>query len=257
MKTIERVVGFILVLIALPGCTQLSGVTISPSETVLQSTQTQAALSTIPASPVSTITPVETSSAPSETSASSLGETATAPAVEAGATLAACQLVQVTQPPKPTKTYQPNELDTDAGLHITGLIQYIDLATYRLKVTGLVDHPLSLSYDELRCMPKVTDSPLLTCPGVFRDQATWAGVRISYILDLAGIQQPATKLTLVGADGYQVNLPLDTAREDKNFLAYEVNEKTLPVQHGFPLRAVFPGMWGSYWLKWLVEIRVS
>lgn len=64
-------------------------------------------------------------------------------------------------------------------------------------------------------------------------------------------------LILVSADGYEVRLPIEAASADKNFLAYEVNGKPLPVQHGFPLRAVFPSMWGSYWLKWLVEIRIS
>jgi len=82
-------------------------------------------------------------------------------------------------------------------------------------------------------------------------------VPIMDILELAGIQSGATVLTLVSADGYEVSLPLETASAERNFLAYEVNGKTLPVQHGFPLRAVFPSMWGSYWLKWLVEIKIS
>jgi DMSO/TMAO reductase YedYZ molybdopterin-dependent catalytic subunit len=106
-------------------------------------------------------------------------------------------------------------------------------------------------------MPNVTDNPELNCPGVFVDRASWTGVPIKHILDLAGVQQGATKLILVSADGYEVQLSLEIAGKDKNFLAYEVNGKPLPVQHGFPLRAVFPSMWGSYWLKWLVEIRIS
>jgi DMSO/TMAO reductase YedYZ molybdopterin-dependent catalytic subunit len=140
---------------------------------------------------------------------------------------------------------------------MTGRAQLIDLATYRLKVTGLVDHPLSLTYDDLRCLPNVTDRPELVCPGVFEDDATWSGVPLKYILELAGVQPGATKLILVSADGYQVQLTLEIANKEANFLAYEVNGKTLPVQHGFPLRAVIPSMWGSYWLKWLVEIQIS
>jgi DMSO/TMAO reductase YedYZ molybdopterin-dependent catalytic subunit len=151
----------------------------------------------------------------------------------------------------------PNELDPETGLHMTGKPQLIDLETYRLEVTGLVDNSLSLTYDELRCMPKVTSNPYLTCPGVFTDYASWTGVPIKDILELANVQAGATTLTLVSADGYTVKLPLETASAEKNFLAYEVDGKTLPVLHGFPLRAVFPSMWGSYWLKWLVEIRIS
>jgi DMSO/TMAO reductase YedYZ molybdopterin-dependent catalytic subunit len=140
---------------------------------------------------------------------------------------------------------------------MTGTPQRIDLATYKLKVGGLVNHPLSLSYDDLRCMRQVTDNPDLVCPGVFTDYARWTGVPIKDILELAMVQPGATQLTLVSADGYEITLPLETAGNAKNFLAYEVNGETLPVLHGFPLRAVFPDMWGSYWLKWLVEIRIS
>jgi DMSO/TMAO reductase YedYZ molybdopterin-dependent catalytic subunit len=173
------------------------------------------------------------------------------------ATHAACQLDPAIQPPWPTDKLLPNELDPETGLHVTGKPQLIDLATYRLQVTGLVDQPLNLAYDEIRCMPNVTDNPELICPGVFTDRATWTGVPINHILELAGVQKGASELTLISGDGYQVELPLETANADKNFLAYEVDGMPLPVQHGFPLRAVFPGMWGSYWLKWLVEIRIS
>jgi DMSO/TMAO reductase YedYZ molybdopterin-dependent catalytic subunit len=171
--------------------------------------------------------------------------------------LGTCQLVAVEQPPWPVKTLLPNELDQETGLHMTGISQRIELATYRLKVTGLVDNTLSRTYDELRCMPNVTDNPELNCPGVFVDRANWTWVPIKHILELAGVEQGATMLILVSADGYEVRLPIEAASADKNFLAYEVNGKPLPVQHGFPLRAVFPSMWGSYWLKWLVEIRIS
>jgi DMSO/TMAO reductase YedYZ molybdopterin-dependent catalytic subunit len=175
----------------------------------------------------------------------------------ATATQAACQLDPAIQPPWPTEIPPPNELDPETGLHMTGLPQRIDLATYRLTVTGLVNHPLNLTYNDLRCMRKVTDNPDLVCPGVFTDYAKWTGVSIKDILELAGVQQGATQLTLVSADGYEVTLPLETANADGNFLAYEVNGETLPVLHGFPLRAVFSGMWGSYWVKWLVEIKIS
>jgi sulfite oxidase len=61
---------------------------------------------------------------------------------------------------------------------------------------------------------------------------------------------------LISADEYTVAVPLDAARDAKNLLAYELNGETLPVLHGFPLRAVFPDLPGNKWLKWLVEIKV-
>jgi DMSO/TMAO reductase YedYZ molybdopterin-dependent catalytic subunit len=149
------------------------------------------------------------------------------------------------------------ELDRTTGLHMTGSPQTIDLATYRLKVTGLVDHPLSLSYDDLRCMPKVTASPLLVCPGVFEDEATWSGVPLSYVLGLAGVQREAKWIAIVAADNYSTHMELKDALEDGNFLAYEWDGKPLPVLHGFPVRAVFSSMPGGRWVKWLLEIRVE
>jgi sulfoxide reductase catalytic subunit YedY len=219
--------------------------------------------------PVETIVPSETPQPPvTETSTvTSTAEkrntlTATQPAAPTTASIVAttpgvCQLDPVSQPPWPTDNLPPNALDPEAGLHVTGRPQLIDLETYRLKVTGLVNHPLSLSYDDLRCMPKVKASPELICPDVFIDEATWTGVPIKDLLELAEVRSEATNLTLVSADGYKLKLSLETAVDEKNFLAYEVNGMTLPVRHGFPLRAVFPSMWGSYWVKWLVEIQIS
>jgi hypothetical protein len=256
---IKRILGLTLILIFLSGCAPLKGVTNVPSEISAEITITP---TTIPAtidklSPTPTATLAITPLVMSGTDSIIFQQTGTATALGLEVTPGACRLRPVTQPPWPDKTYTPNELDSETGLHITGRPQQIDLATYRLQVTGLVDHPLSLTYDELRCMPMVTDNPELICPGVFDDSATWTGVPIKHILELAEVQQGASELTLVSADGYQVIIALETASADKNFLAYEVNGNPLPVQHGFPLRAVFPSMWGSYWLKWLVEIRIS
>ena len=259
IQVIKRIMGLVLVLIYLSACTQLAGQPNVPLETSPAATLAQTVTPAPLEMPSSVVTSSLVSTPPSSPGTNSVTPqpTGTALVQYANVTLGTCQPSRVTQPPWPVTTLRPNELDQETGLHMTGIAQRIDLASYRLKVTGLVDHPLSLSYDELRCMPNVTNNPILSCPGVFKDYATWTGVPIKYILKLAGVQQGATKLILVSADGYEVQLSLEIASADKNFLAYDVNGKPLPVQHGFPLRAVFPSMWGSYWLKWLVEIRIS
>jgi DMSO/TMAO reductase YedYZ molybdopterin-dependent catalytic subunit len=149
------------------------------------------------------------------------------------------------------------KLDPDTNLHKTGTIQTIDLATYRLEVTGLVDHPLSLTYDQLRCMPRITDTPTLVCPQVFTDTAEWSGVRLAYILKLAGTQEGAASVRLTGADKYYANVTLEEAMRPESFLAYEWEGQPLPIMHGFPLRAIFPDIYGSQWVKWLVKIEVQ
>jgi sulfite oxidase len=120
-----------------------------------------------------------------------------------------------------------------------------------------VDHPLSLTYDQLRCLPKVSVHCELVCPGVFVDVATWAGTPFESVFDLAGVQSGAQSIVLVGADGYSTMVGLDLVKSSHGFLAYELNGGTLPVLHGFPLRAVFPGVEGSRWAKWVVTIEVQ
>jgi DMSO/TMAO reductase YedYZ molybdopterin-dependent catalytic subunit len=160
-------------------------------------------------------------------------------------------------PTRPAKIPQTNQLDETTGMHMTGIVQQLDLASYRLKVTGKVDHPLSLTLDELRCMPKVTATPLLACGDLFKDSAKWGGVPIQEILTRAGVQAGAKTVTLLGADGYSADIDLDDALKQQNYLAYEWEGQPVPILHGFPLRAVFPDFGGWAWVKWLVGIDVK
>jgi DMSO/TMAO reductase YedYZ molybdopterin-dependent catalytic subunit len=198
---------------------------------------------TIPPSP--SATPVLESATPQET--------ATSVATEVAVTCNPASIVVPTAADYPGS----NQLDESTNLHVTGHDVPIELVNYRLKVTGKVETPLSISYDALRCMPKVTKTLDLICPGFFEDKATWAGVPIKYILDLAGVQSGAKSITLVSGDGYRVSIGMETALKEANFLAYEWMGEPLPLLHGFPLRAVFPSMDGNLWVKWLVEIRVE
>ena len=171
--------------------------------------------------------------------------------------LATCQPEPYTVPTLPAKIPGYNELDESIGLHVTGAYQVIDPVAYRLKVSGNVNNPLDLTYDQIRCLPKVTNKLTLICPGVFEDVATWTGVTLKTILDLAGVQAGANDLVLVSADGYQVEVTLLEALQQESLLAYGVNGQILPILHGFPVRAVFPDMPGAKWIKWLVEIQVK
>jgi DMSO/TMAO reductase YedYZ molybdopterin-dependent catalytic subunit len=172
-------------------------------------------------------------------------------------TLVDCHPSPIIKPTMPAVIPGFADLDQSTGLHMTGSPKDIDLAGYQLKVTGNVTHPLSLSYDQLRCLPRVTAKTTLTCRGYFDDVATWSGVPLKYILDMAGIQPGTNDVLLIGADDYQAFLPLKDALLPDNFLAYEWNGQPVPILHGFPLRAVIPTMFGNKWTKWLLEIKVE
>ena len=97
-----------------------------------------------------------------------------------------CVLPPLVAPTPPARIPDYLELDPATNLHMTGSVQRIDAASYRLVVTGLVDRPLSLAYDDLRCLPKKQVRSLLNCPGFFQDMATWAGAPLDMVLALAG-----------------------------------------------------------------------
>ena len=148
------------------------------------------------------------------------------------------------------------ELDPVTGLHMTGQYQQIDLSTYRLKIMGKVEHLLSLSYDDLRCIPKIESRPTLVCPGFFTDVAAWVGVPLKSILEQAVVLPDATGVRLNSADGYSATITLREALSEENYLAYEWEGEPLPILHGFTVRAVFPQLQGNTWVKWLISIEL-
>lgn len=168
-----------------------------------------------------------------------------------------CGLPPIVVPTPLAATPGPAELDITTGLHVTGKAQTIDLETYRLEVTGKVKHSLSLTYDDLRCMPRVETQTTIVCKGNFEDTAVWAGVPLRYVLELAGVQDGATDIQLTGIDGYAPIVGLDVAMSERSFLAYELRGQPIPLLHGFPVRAAFPGESGAYWVKWLLKVDVK
>ena len=181
------------------------------------------------------------------------------PAATSGATATSTTtaLQPIVVPTLPAKIPGYDEVDPATGLHVQGTPMVIDLASYRLKVDGKVTRPLSLSYDDIRRLVKVTATPELVCPGFFTDTANWSGASLKAILEMAGVQPDAKQIQMNGADGHYSYLELKYAVVPENFLAYQLRGQTMPVLQGFPLRAVLPGQTGSLWVKWLLEIVVE
>jgi DMSO/TMAO reductase YedYZ molybdopterin-dependent catalytic subunit len=132
----------------------------------------------------------------------------------------------------------------------------IDLKTYRLKITGKVARPLSLSYDQILKYPSLTETVLLICPGFFANNGRWTGVGFKVLLRDAQVNKDAKFLDIKGAHGKVVRIPLKDMDQRRTFLAYRVNGETLPRQHGFPLRLVYEGAYGYDWVKYVYEIVV-
>ena len=129
----------------------------------------------------------------------------------------------------------------------------IDVKTYRLKVTGKVERPLSLTYEEVQKLPATTEAVLLICPGFFANHVRWTGCRFSSLLEEAGVNKEAKSIDVRGA-GKAVRIPLEDLGKKKIFLAYRINGEVLPRRHGFPLRLVLEDVYGYDWVKYVNEI---
>jgi len=132
----------------------------------------------------------------------------------------------------------------------------INSKTYRLKVTGKVDRPLALSYDEVLKYPSLTETVLLICPGFFSNNGRWTGLTLKGLFQDAQIKKEAQYLDVVGEDEKRTRISLKELDQKKIFLAYRINGETLPRKHGFPLRLVYEDAYGSDWVKYVKEIVV-
>jgi DMSO/TMAO reductase YedYZ molybdopterin-dependent catalytic subunit len=133
-----------------------------------------------------------------------------------------------------------------------------DPATWRLEIAGLVDRPLSLSYGELRALPRAEQISTFHCvTGWSVKNVHWAGVRFRDLLAAASPQPSAAVLTFVSAEKpYVDTLTLPQAELADAMLAYEMDGKPLAREHGAPARVVIPEMYGYKGVKWVERIEL-
>ncbi|MGO9558972.1 MAG: molybdopterin-dependent oxidoreductase [Acidimicrobiales bacterium] len=143
---------------------------------------------------------------------------------------------------------------------ITGSIPTIDPKTYRLTVNGMVDRPLSLSLDDLRTkMPRTDLVHYFQCVTGWRvPDVHWQGVKLSAVLDVAGVQSKATALRLFSGDGeYTESLTLSQARLPNVLVADRMIGDDVTPEHGGPVRMYVAPMYGYKSIKWLDRIEVT
>jgi DMSO/TMAO reductase YedYZ molybdopterin-dependent catalytic subunit len=147
------------------------------------------------------------------------------------------------------------------------LVPRLDATTWSLSITGMVDDPYTLTYEELLAMPLVEQYVTIACVsneigGDLVGNALWRGARLRDVLDRAGVQAGATQI--VGRsrpnDNWTAGFPtawLDNP-EREALVAVAMNGETLPPSHGFPARLIVPGLFGYVSAtKWLTEIELT
>jgi len=169
--------------------------------------------------------------------------------------------------------------------HLDEIPTTVDLAEWRLDVTGNVEKPFKLSFSELLSAYKTTSVVAVNqCSGNSRSRlqprvpggqwgngamgnATWTGVRLSDVLHSAGIKPGSVQVQFQGMDrgkgpaglgsnAFLKSLDLSNPVIEECLLAWQMNGEPLPMLNGFPLRLVVPGYFATYWMKALTRIRV-
>ncbi|MDQ1701269.1 MAG: hypothetical protein QOF57_521, partial [Frankiaceae bacterium] len=140
----------------------------------------------------------------------------------------------------------------------------IDATKWSLRIHGMVDHELVLTYADLLAMTAAEHDVTLCCVsnpvgGDLIGNARWTGVPLADVLAKAGVQPGATQLLSTSADGWTAGTPTAVVLDGRAaLLAYGMNGEPLPIVHGFPVRLVVPGLYGYVSAtKWLTDIELT
>lgn len=137
--------------------------------------------------------------------------------------------------------------------------QFIDRQTYKLLVDGLVEHPLSLNYDNLLAYTQVSKLTDLNCVEGWNFTAKWTGPALDAIFNDAGVKPGAKIAIFYTADepeGYS-SLDLSYIHANNIIIALKLNDITLPPERGFPFQVVAESKFGYKWAKWITRIEIS
>ena len=142
---------------------------------------------------------------------------------------------------------------------VTGSLPSKSRGEYTLRVRGLVDQPVTLTYRDLLGMKPTSLTRDFQCVTGWRvHDVMWKGVRLGDVLDLAGVQPEARAVRFTSFDGvYTESLTLDQARRRDVIVAYELEGSPLSDAHGGPVRIYVAPMYGYKSLKWLDTIELT
>ena len=141
----------------------------------------------------------------------------------------------------------------------------VDAATWRLRVWGMVDHEVTLTYADLAQLPLFEQYVTIACVsnevgGNLVGNARWTGVHLRDVLAMAGVQAGATQLVGRSVDGWTAGMPTAWVMDENRqpMIALKMNDEPLPRVHGFPARLIVPGLYGYVSAtKWLSELELT
>ena len=143
-------------------------------------------------------------------------------------------------------------------------VPIVDIDGWSLKIDGMVDKELELTFDDLLAMPLIERDITLTCVsnsvgGPYVGGARWIGVRLTDLLELAGVQDGVDQIFSTDVDGMTIGTPYELATDGRDaMIALGMNGAALPREHGYPARMVVPGLYGFISAcKWIERITLT
>jgi len=140
----------------------------------------------------------------------------------------------------------------------------VNAQRWELVIDGMVERPLTISYEELMVMPMIERDITLTCVsnevgGGYVGAARWQGVRLADLLNRVGVRNGADQLLSTAVDGFTIATPMEVVRDGRDaMIAVGMNGQPLPAIHGFPARIVTPGLYGFVSAtKWLTKLTAT
>jgi DMSO/TMAO reductase YedYZ molybdopterin-dependent catalytic subunit len=149
-------------------------------------------------------------------------------------------------------------------IHTALIPPAIEPANWRLRIHGMVERELVLTYDDLTARQLTQGWVTLNCVsnpvgGELIGNAWWSGVRIAELLREVGVKEGADAVLQTSDDGWTCGTPLSALTDDRNaMLTVAMNGQPLPIEHGFPVRTLVPGLYGFVSAcKWVVDWEVT
>jgi DMSO/TMAO reductase YedYZ molybdopterin-dependent catalytic subunit len=136
--------------------------------------------------------------------------------------------------------------------------QYINITTYRLHITGLVQTPANYTYTDLiENHTTYKKFNTLNCVEGWSVAILWEGIRVKDLLNDTQLLPTANTIIFKAADGYTTSFSLDYIINQSIMLAFKINNVTIPPERGFPFQLVSEGKWGYKWIKWVTDIEIT
>lgn len=159
--------------------------------------------------------------------------------------------------PDGRKRLPPGQRLTDGWpvLHY-GSVPRIDLAEWRLQIFGLVEHEVTLTWDELLALPQTSAHNDIHCVTTWsKFDNDWQGVSFQQVFKLVQPKPEARYVVFHSYGGYTTNVPLDEIQDEQNMLAHTHNGEPLTLEHGWPLRSLVPNLYLWKSAKWIRGIE--